>query len=101
MQQRLNFQPIKTLVLYQDFTWMYQSWMLNDRTARRSMLFRYEKHVETGVNWLFTSHASLNVAGGYAFNRYFVENNGLSLHSPNEFDLQPTPYLSLQFLLQY
>lgn len=101
VQARLNYQPMKGLVFYQDFTWMYESWFLHDRTNTGLMLFRYEKHVEAGINWLFSKYVSLNVSAGFAFDRYFVENYGFSLHGKNEFRLGSTPYVAAQLLLQY
>jgi hypothetical protein len=100
MQFRLNYQPIPRLVIYEGFSWFYESWLPQDR-EKHMMLFRYEKDLEVAANWLFGPHLSLAARGGYAFDRYFVESNGFSLHGPKETRLAPTPFVGLQLLLQY
>jgi hypothetical protein len=101
VQLRLSYQLFKGLTFYQEFAWINQAWRLDDRPDPRLTFFRYEKHLDVGLNWLLAPHLSLDISGGFAFDRYFAETYGIALHSGNEVKLASTPYVGAQLLFQY
>lgn len=101
VQARMNYRPVNGVTIFQGFTWSYLAWLRHGRADPQSMLFLYQKSLDCGVEWLCTQNLSLNLTGGFAFDRYFVENNGLSLHAKNEIHLGSTPFVGLQLLFQY
>ena len=86
---------------YSGFQWTNQSWFRHDRRHPRDQLFRYEKRVESGLVYQPHAHVTAQCFGGFAFDRYFVENNGFSLSGRNRIDLRSGPYIGLQVEIVY
>ncbi len=93
--------PADGLRGYGGFAWVNQSWFRAGRANRDDLLFLYEKRLEAGVKWAARPRVHLQAGGGYAFDRYFVENTGFSLTGRNRVDVAPGPYVSVQLLAEY
>jgi hypothetical protein len=83
------------------YEWTNQSWFRAGRPHRSDQLFLYEMHTECGFGWRTVSGIDFRVSGGYAFDRFFVENTGFSLQGRNRVELAPGPYLSAQLEFKF
>lgn len=98
---QVTYRPIEPARVFTAFEWTNQSWLRADRVVRQDQLFWYEKRWIGGFGWRATSAVDFRITGGYAFNRYFVENNGFSLSGRNRVDLSPGPFIAGQLELKY
>ncbi len=86
---------------YGGFVWASQSYFRAGRASRDDQLFLYEKRLEGGVRRSLGPQFHVQVGGGYAFDRYFVENNGFSLSGRNRVDIGAGPYVGAQLVAHY
>lgn len=95
---RAIYQPCVDWQLYAGFDWSNENYSLANRQASDQRFFYYEKRVLAGWQWWWSRHLAIEVAAGYAFDRYFVENNGfsLSLGGTNRVDVGSGPFVTLQ-----
>ena len=98
---RVTFLPWQHARLFAAFEWTNQTWRRAGRRVRSDQLFLYEKRLEGGVAWAADPRLSFRLTGGYAFNRYFVENSGFSLTGRNRVDIGSGPFVALQLELRY
>ena len=98
---RLSYRAAPGVKTYAGFNWVNYGFLRADRENRRDQFFWYEKRLETGVCWTPGKWVSGQVATGYAFDRYFVENSGFTITGRNRVDVLPGPYLTAQLLFQY
>ena len=55
-----------------------------------------------GVGWQAAQRVDFRFTGGYAFDRYFIENRGLSFtRGRNRVDLAPGPFVAAQLEFKY
>jgi hypothetical protein len=100
IQSRVSLLPSDGVRLFSGFAWSNQSYLRADRHWRGEMLFYYEKRAEMGLNWTH-SGLTLEATGGWAFDRYFVENTGLSLGGRNRVAFGAAPFVGVQFGVKY
>jgi hypothetical protein len=102
VQTRLSLLPCTgdTLRLYGGFAWSNQSYLRADRVHKGDLLFYYEKRAETGLAWTKNGFC-LEATTGLGFDRYFVENAGLSLGGRNRVSFGAAPFAGLQLGLKY
>ena len=96
MHARAVYQPTAAWQLYAGFDWTNENWRLAERVNERDHFFYYEKKLATGLLWWFKPNVGLEVAGGWAFDRYFTEVHGFSLVGSNTVNIGSGPYLSAQ-----
>jgi len=95
---RAIYQPDDDWQLYAGFDWTNENYARADRRASGDRFFYYEKRLLAGWQWWWSKHLAFEIAGGYAFNRYFVESNGFtfSLGGTNRVDVGSGPFVTLQ-----
>ncbi|MDB5308081.1 MAG: hypothetical protein JWO38_2283 [Gemmataceae bacterium] len=98
---QVSYFPLDNARFFVGFEWTNQSWFRAERRIRDDQLFWYEKRAIGGLGWRPTSQVDLRLTGGYAFDRYFVENNGFTLSGRNRVDLSPGPFVAAQIELKY
>jgi hypothetical protein len=96
---RVIYKPEDDWQVYVGFDWANENYELADRRSSDERFFYYEKRVLAGWQWFWSKHFAIELVGGYAFNRYFVENNGFSfsLSGFNRVDVGSGPFATLQF----
>jgi hypothetical protein len=87
--------------LFGEFDWANQAWFRADRPDQRDQFFMYEKRLGPGFGWQIEKQLDLRLFGGYVFDRFFVENHGLSFSGRNRVDLAPGAFLSAQLEFKY
>lgn len=83
------------------FEWTNQSWFRAGRRNKNVQTFLYQKLLEGGFGWQASQRIDFRFTGGYAFDRFFVENRGLSFRGRNRLDLAPGPFVAAQLEFKY
>jgi hypothetical protein len=78
------------------FDWGNESYFLVDRPAVNDRLFYYDKRVSAGVLFALSKNLTLDVGGGYVFDRFYFEGAQYSDHINNELDVGAGAYLAVQ-----
>ncbi|HEY0980941.1 hypothetical protein, partial [Schlesneria sp.] len=79
MHARTVYQPSSRWQAYSGFDWTNENWRLSQRVNEDSHFFYYEKRLVTGMVWWVQPNVGLDVATGWAFDRYFSEIDGFEL----------------------
>ena len=98
---RLNWHLTDHARVFGGFVWTNQAWFRADRKDRRDQFFEYEKRWEGGFGWKLDRRLDLRLDGGYAFDRFFVENRGVSFSGRNRVTIAPGPFVSGQLEVKY
>ena len=69
----LSYRVFPDLQLYGGFDWKNEHYFRYDRQDDDKRLSHYEKKVSAGVRWGFLKGVFLDLAGGYAFDRFYFE----------------------------
>jgi hypothetical protein len=95
---RIIYQPVLDWQLYAGFDWANENYALADRQNSGDRFFYYEKRLLVGWQWWWSRHLAVELAGGYAFDRYFDESNGFSfsLSGFNHVSVGSGPFVTLQ-----
>ena len=101
MHARAVYQPTAAWQLYAGFDWTNENWRLAERVNERDHFFYYEKKLATGFLWWFKPNVGLEIAGGWAFDRYFTEVHGFKLVGDNTVNIGSGPYLSTQIDIRF
>ncbi|MEI8018130.1 MAG: hypothetical protein WCH39_07995 [Schlesneria sp.] len=101
MHARAVYQPTAAWQLYAGFDWTNENWRLAERVNERDHFFYYEKKLATGFLWWFKPNVGLEIAGGWAFDRYFTEVHGFKLMGDNTVNIGSGPYLSSQIDIRF
>jgi hypothetical protein len=87
--------------VFTGFEWFNQAWFRAARKDHRDQFFEYEKRLEAGFGWKLGQQLDLRFSGGYAFDRFFVENRGLSFSGRNRVDIAPGLFIAAQLEFKY
>ena len=101
LQTRVSYRPTDAARVFAGFEWANHSWYRAGRQFPREQFFQYEKRVEGGFGYAVHRRVDLRLSGGYAFDRFFVENSGLSFRGRNRVDLAPGPFVAFQCELKF
>jgi hypothetical protein len=79
-----------------------EGYFLADRTDPNERFFYYEKRVSTGVAWKPFAGGTLDLIGGFSFDREFYQSHGgISGGHTDQVDLENGAFLALKFELRY
>ena len=78
-----------------------ESYFRVGREDDRDRFFYYEDRVSGGLQYVLGPQATLDLSGGYAFDRYYFEGQHLSDSQNNRIDVGDAPYLSLKLQFRY
>lgn len=99
---RVSYQPTQHWQLYAGFDWTNENWDRADRPAEQDRFFYYEKKLSTGFLWWIKPNVGFEIAGGWAFDRYFTEvDNGFNLVGDNTVNVNSGPYILSQLSLRF
>jgi len=98
---RLSYEVREGFVLYGGFDWDNQGYFLKDRRERRDLFFRQEKRILGGVRADIAERLTLDISGGYAFDRNFGSGrNALNLRY-DKIDIASGGFLSAWLLIPF
>jgi hypothetical protein len=98
---RANVLITEGVKLFGGFDWDSESWFRAGRPDHREQTYWYEKRLEGGATWADWAHVQIEVAGGYTFDRYFLEARGFTLVGRNHIDLAAGPFVRLQIEVKF
>jgi hypothetical protein len=98
---RATYRLTDNLGIYGGFNWINQGYHLSADGDTTNRFFYYEKNLTGGVRWTFTRHLAFDLAGGYAFDRYYSEGRALGGGSGQRVDIESGPFLSGQFSVRW
>ena len=84
------------LCLYGAFDWGNESYFLAERLDERDRFFYYDTRASAGVQWRLARGWSLDLAGGYVFDRFYFEGISFSDRNHNRVDVGDGPFVSLR-----
>jgi hypothetical protein len=87
--------------IYAGYDWNNESYLPVDRPNENDRLFYYDQHLTTGVQIAVCRNASVDLSGGYAFDRYYFEGHSLSDSNHNRIDVEDTLFLSAGFQVRW
>ena len=70
---RASWQFLPGSRLFTSFTWYYESYFLAERSNYNDRLFSFEKRLTTGLSFDMPWNLALEIAGGYAFDRFYFQ----------------------------
>jgi hypothetical protein len=98
---RATYRVLPDVFVHGGFDWSNESYFLADRPDRNDRFFSYDKRLSGGVLFRLTPKASLDLSGGYVFDRFYFEGQNYSDRNFNRVDVGNGPFLSGQFLMRW
>ena len=93
VKARVDYRLTRGLKLYASYDWTNDSYYRSDRTDDRARLFIYDMRLTTGIQYSVNSNFSIDLFGGYSFNRYIFEGRSLSDRNNDRINLDDTPFV--------
>jgi hypothetical protein len=72
-----------------------------ERTDNQDRLYYNELKTSAGLQYDLGKAATLDLSGGYAFDRFYMEGHSFSFTSGNRIDLGNAPFVKLQLQMRY
>jgi hypothetical protein len=99
---RATYRLCRPVRLYVSYAVENESYLLADRENSNDRFFYRDQRASAGVQVNFCPQASLDLSGGYVFDRFYFESqNGASNTSFNRVDVGDGPFLSLQLRIHW
>jgi hypothetical protein len=89
------------LRVYAGYDWQNEGYLLADRANENDIFFYYDQRLTTGVQYLFNRHASIDLSGGYVFDRFYFQGRSLSDSHQDRIDVGNGPFISLQSQIRW
>jgi hypothetical protein len=93
---RASYHLGRPFVVYAGYDWENESYFLADRLDERDRFFYYNQRLSAGVRAILNKHLSLDLSGGYVFDRFYFEGRSFSDSHHNRVDIGDGPFLSFQ-----
>jgi hypothetical protein len=97
---QVGYRLLQPLQLYAGFDWTNQRFFRHDRWDDDDRLFYFEKRVALGARWNIRENIWLDLAGGWAFDRFWFEGEDYGDRGDNRLDLSDGPVVKLQLGLR-
>jgi hypothetical protein len=98
---RATYRVCREVRVHAGFDWGNEAYFLADRQNVNDRLFYYDKRLSAGVQYMVTPRFSLDLTGGYTFDRFYFEGAQYSDHLANELRIGNGAYLSFQGRLRW
>jgi hypothetical protein len=96
VRARVTYSPLGFLRLYGNFEWRNESYYRAERQDERDRLFYYEKALSAGVQVFLHRQVSLDLSGGYAFDRFYFEGRDYQDRDQNRVSIGNGPFVALR-----
>jgi hypothetical protein len=83
--------------LYAAFDWENESYLLANRPSDNDRFFYYDMRLTGGVQLIVGKHVSVDLAGGYTFDRFYFEAAQYSGNNFNRLNIGDGPFAAIQF----
>jgi hypothetical protein len=98
---RITYRINPSLRAYVGFDLENESWFLVDRPSDQDRFFYYEARVTAGARILLHKGVSLDLSGGYVFDRFYFEGQSFGNNGFNRVDVGAGPLLAVQAQLRW
>ncbi len=93
---RVTYRVAKPLKIYVAFDMESEAYALADREDNNSRFYSYDSRVSGGVQWQPTRNISIDLSGGYVFDRYYYEGSSFSDRQTDRVDVGSGPFVGLR-----
>jgi hypothetical protein len=87
--------------VYAAFDMNNENYFLAERQDNRDRFFYYDDRFTVGWQWVLRPRCSLDLFGGYVFDRYYFEGRKLNDRNDNRIDVGSGPLAGLQFNVSF
>jgi hypothetical protein len=99
---RATYRLAPPLRVHVAFDWANENYFLADRANVNDRFFYYDKRLTTGVQYILSPRASLDLSGGYVFDRFYFQGAQFSGDSHTDrIDVGNGAFVSLQFQMRW
>ena len=96
VRARVTYSPLGFLRLYGNFEWRNESYYRAERQDDKDRLFYYEKALSGGIQVSVHRQVSLDLSGGYAFDRFYFEGRDYEDRDQNRVSIGNGPFVALR-----
>jgi hypothetical protein len=100
VRAQVSYALLDSLRLQAGFDWTNQRFFRHDRQDDDHRLSYYEKRVALSARWDIRKNVWLDLAGGWAFDRFWFEGEGYGDRGDDRLDLSDGPFVRLQLGLR-
>ncbi len=93
---KISYELVDGLALYGGFDWQNQRWFRADRADNDDRLFYYEKKAALGLRWELIKNWTIDLQGGYGFDRFFFEGEEYDDRGDNRISLSDGFFIGVQ-----
>lgn len=101
IRARIGYEVSESFTVFSSFQWANQRYFRSERTDSNHRLFYYEKRLSAGARIKLTDLLAMEIAGGYAFDRFYFEGEKFSDRSHNRLNIHDGPFAQLKINLVY
>jgi hypothetical protein len=94
---RATYRLAPRIRIYAGYDWNNESYFLADRTNDNDRLFYFDQRLTAGVLFPIAPYASIDLSGGFSFDRFYFEGQHFSDRNHNRIDVGDAPFLALRF----
>jgi len=98
---KISYELLDGLALYGGFDWQNQRWFRTDRDDNDDRLFYYEKKAALGLRWEIIKNWTIDLQGGYGFDRFFFEGEEYDDRGDNHISLSDGLFIGVQTGLRF
>ncbi len=98
---KASYELNKKLSVYTDFNWDNELYLRAERENNRYRLFYYDKTVSVGLKFKPWKYFSINIEGGYSFDRFFFEGKEYDDRNDNKIDVENGPFASAKISMPF
>jgi hypothetical protein len=98
---RATYRICDYLRFHVGYDWSNESYFLADRQSVNDRLFYYDMRVSGGFLFNITRNFSIDLTGGYVFNRFYFEGAQFADKNTDELNIGAGPYIALQGRLRW
>lgn len=93
---RVEYRVARPVSLYAAYDWSNEAWFLEDRANERDRLFLYEMRLTAGVKVFAGRNVSVDLHGGYAFERFLFQGRDFDDSARDRIDLGSGPFVGVR-----
>lgn len=101
VRTQLTWQVLPVMSVFGGFEWVNNSYLLADRIDREDFFTSNEMRLPLGVRFELGSHCTLDLGGGYAFNRVFFTEDDSDDEDRDRVEVNPGGYLMLRLAARF
>lgn len=98
---KISYELVEGLALYGGFDWQNQRWFRADRADDDDRLFYYEKKAAVGLRWELIKNCTVDLQGGYGFDRFFFEGEEYDDRGDNRISLSDGLFIGVQTSMRF